>query len=57
MPEKFGNNFDDRVLKSPLTVGRPTNEPGPDVMNNPVAAPADPLKLIPGNARTIAKGK
>jgi len=26
-------------------------------MNNPVAAPADPLKLIPGNARTIAKGK
>jgi hypothetical protein len=57
MPEKLGVNFDDRVLKSPLTVGRPTNEPGPDVRNNPVAAPADPLKLIPGNARTIAKGK
>jgi len=57
MPEKFGNNFDDRILKSPLTVGRPTNEPGPDVRNNPVAAPADPLKLIPGNSVTASKRK
>jgi len=57
MPEKLGDTFDDRILKSPLTVGRPTNEPGPDVRNNPVAAPADPLKLIPGNSVTASKRK
>ena len=57
MPEKMGNTFDDRVLKSPLTVGRPANAMGPDVNNNPVAAPADPLKLVPGNSRTISPSK
>lgn len=57
MPEKMGKTFDDKILKSPLTVGRPKKEPGPDVYNNPVAAPADPLKLIPGNSRTASKGK
>lgn len=50
MPEKLGNTFDDKVLKSPLTVGRPMNEPGPDVRNNPVAMPKDPLNFIPGNS-------
>ena len=51
MPEKLGKNFDEKILKSPLTVGAPKGEPGPDVRNTPVAAPADPLKLIPGNSR------
>ena len=51
MPEKFGNTFDSKILKSPLTVGRTGQEPGPDVRNNPVAQPTDPLKLIPGNSR------
>ena len=55
MPEKFANTFDDEILKSPLTVGRPKNEPGPDVRNNPVATAADPLKLIPGNSRKASK--
>lgn len=55
MPEKFGNTFDDKVLKSPLTVGRVGNEPGPDVRNNPVAMPDDPLKLVPGNSKTARK--
>ncbi len=55
MPEKFGNTFDSDILKSPLTVGRPTNEPGPDVRNNPIAAPSDPLKLVPGNSKTARK--
>lgn len=47
----FGNTFDSEILKSPLTVGRPANEPGPDVRNNPVARPGDPLNLIPGNSK------
>jgi hypothetical protein len=51
MPEKMGKSFDDKILKSPLTVGRPKNEPGPEVHNNPVAAPSDPLKFIPGNSK------
>lgn len=57
MPDKFGKTFDDKILKSPLTVGRPKKEPGPDVANSPVMAPADPLKLIPGSSRTAGKGK
>ena len=50
-PGSWGNTFDSTVLKSPLTVGRPANEPGPDVLNNPVARPGDPLNLIPGNSK------
>jgi hypothetical protein len=46
----MGNTFDDSILKSPLTVGRPKNEPGPEVLNNPVAKPGDPLGFIPGNS-------
>jgi hypothetical protein len=57
MPEKFGRNFDDEMLKSPLTVGRPGREPGPDVHNNPIARPTDPMKFIPGNSRTAGGGK
>jgi hypothetical protein len=45
--EGFGVNFNTEILKSPLTVGRTGNEPGPDVNNNPVAQPKDPLGLIP----------
>ena len=45
--ESMGNTFDTTVLKSPLTVGRTGNEPGPDVHNNPIAEPRDPLGLIP----------
>lgn len=55
MPEKFGNTFDQGLLKSPLTVGRPGKEPGPEVRNNPVAMPNDPLKLVPGNSAKAAK--
>jgi len=51
MVDKFGNTFDSEMLKSPITVGRPGKEPGPDVHNNPVAKPADPMKFIPGNSR------
>jgi hypothetical protein len=47
--DKLAANFDEKILKSPLTVGRPGNEPGPDVRNNPVAMPKDPLNLIPGD--------
>jgi hypothetical protein len=47
----MGESFDDKILKSPLTVGRPKNEPGPAVNNSPVFDPADPLKLIPGNSK------
>jgi len=57
MPGKLGNTFDRDILKSPLTVGRPKGEKGPDVENTPVARPADPLKLIPGNSRTAGKGR
>ena len=45
--EAMGNTFNSEILKSPLTVGRVGNEPGPDVNNNPVAMPKDPLGLIP----------
>lgn len=55
MPGKFGNTFDSTVLKSPLTVGRPSKEPGPEVLNNPVAKPSDPLKLIPQNSEKARK--
>lgn len=55
MPEKFGSNFDKEVIKTPLTVGRPKGEKGPDVANSPVMRPADPLKLIPGNSRKAGK--
>ena len=47
----MGDTFDDKILKSPLTVGRPRNEPGPAVYNSPVMAPDDPLKYIPGNSK------
>lgn len=57
MPEKFKNTFDDTILKSPLTVGRPGKEPGPEVRNNPVAKPSDPLKLIPMNSAKAGGGK
>lgn len=54
-PEKLGVNFDSSILKSPLTVGRPGNEPGPEVRNSPVMTPTDPLKLVPGNSATARK--
>jgi hypothetical protein len=43
----MGNTFNSEILKSPLTVGRVGNEPGPDVYNNPVVDVKDPLGLIP----------
>jgi hypothetical protein len=45
--DAMGDTFNSTILKSPLTVGRIGNEPGPDVNNNPVAMPKDPLGLIP----------
>lgn len=57
MPESFGKNFDDRILKSPLTVGRPKKEPGPDVNNSPVFAPDDPLRIIPANSKKATRGE
>lgn len=51
MPGSMGNNFDQDMLKSPLTVGRPKNDPGPQVNNNPVAKPDDPLKFLPSNSK------
>jgi len=54
MPEKMGKAFDDKLLKTPLTVGRPKGEKGPDVHNTPVAHPGDPLGFIPGGGK---KGK
>ena len=45
--EGMGNTFNETILKSPLTVGRVGNEPGPDVHNNPVVDVKDPLGLIP----------
>jgi hypothetical protein len=44
--ESMGNTFNETILKSPLTVGRTGNEPGPDVNNNPVVDVKDPLGLI-----------
>lgn len=55
MPEKMGRSFDEDILKSPLTVGRPGREPGPEVHNSPVAQPADPMKYIPGNSRKMGR--
>jgi hypothetical protein len=55
MIDKFGNTYDDEMLKSPLTVGRPGKEPGPDVNNNPIAQPTDPMKFIPGNSRRAGR--
>ena len=55
MPERMGKAFDDSMLNSPLTVGRPRNEPGPEVHNNPVADAADPLGLLPSNSRRASK--
>lgn len=56
--EGFGTNFNETILKSPLTVGRTGNEPGPDVNNNPVAMPKDPLGLIPeGGDKPFWSGK
>lgn len=57
MPEKLGRNFDTEILKSPLTVGRPKGEKGPDAENIPVSKPDDPLRLIPGNSRKAGKGR
>lgn len=45
--EAMGNTFNSEILKSPLTVGRVGNEPGPDVNNSPVCNIKDPLGLIP----------
>ena len=56
MPEKLGKNFDDKMLKSPLTVGRPNkNEPGPELHNTPVMMPPDPMGFLPGNAKQARK--
>ena len=55
MPESMGRSFDDRIMKSPLTVGRPRKEPGPDVHNSPVAAPDDPLRYIPSNSKKMTQ--
>lgn len=54
MPEKLGNTFDKTILKSPLTVGAPKAEQGPDVNNVPVAKPNDPLGFLPSGG---SKGK
>lgn len=54
-PERFGNTLDDEIYKGPLTVGRPTNEPGPDVNNTPVIRPDDPLGFIPGNSKRAGR--
>jgi hypothetical protein len=55
MPNKMGTAFDDKILKSPLTVARPKKEPGPAVNNSPVMAPDDPLKFIPSNSKKMGK--
>lgn len=44
---KMGNTYDKTILKSPLTEGAPKGEKGPNVFNNPVAQPADPLGIVP----------
>lgn len=54
MPEKMGKSFDDKLIKTPLTVGRPKGDKMPDVHNSPVAHPGDPLHFIPGGGK---KGK
>jgi hypothetical protein len=55
--DKLGKNFDDKILKSPLTVGRPKGEPGPEVDNTPVMVPRDPLGIVPGNSSKAKGGK
>jgi hypothetical protein len=55
MPENMGKSYDESMLKSPLTVGRPGREPGPEVNNNPVAMPSDPMKFIPGNSKKAGR--
>ena len=55
MIDKMGDTFDSDMMKSPLTVGRPGKEPGPDVNNNPIAMPDDPLKYVPGNSRRAGR--
>lgn len=57
MPKAHGKSFDEKVLKSPLTVGRPRNEPGPEIHNTPVFQPADPLGFIPGNSKKAGNKK
>jgi len=52
---KMGSTFDEEMLKSPLTVGRPRNEPGPEVHNSPVAKPEDPLRFLPENTRKMGR--
>lgn len=47
MAEKMGNTYNSSVMKTPLTVGKPKGEKGPDVNNNPVMKPEDPLGFIP----------
>jgi hypothetical protein len=51
----MGKSFDEDMLKSPLTVGRPRNEPGPETNNNPVAEAADPLGFLPSNSRRAGR--
>ena len=56
--EQMGDTFNERVLKSPLTAGRVGNEPGPDIHNNPIAMPKDPLGLIPeGGQKPFWEGR
>jgi hypothetical protein len=55
MTDRMGKAFDDKILKSPLTVGRPKKEPGPELNNSPVMAPDDPLKFIPSNSKKAGK--
>ena len=55
MPDRMGKSFDTDMLKSPLTVGRPKNEPGPETNNIPVSKPEDPLRYIPGNSRKAGR--
>ena len=56
--DSMGQTFNETILKSPLNVGRTGNEPGPDVNNNPVAMPKDPLGLIPeGGDKPYWSGK
>lgn len=49
--DKLGTNFDTSLLKSPLTVGKPSAEKGPAVANTPIISPADPLGFLPGNSK------
>lgn len=53
--KKSKKSFDTEMLKSPLTVGRPSKEPGPDVNNTPVMMPSDPLGFIPSNSKKAGR--